>query len=82
MTLNLNVNSSESRELDQVQLHLGDGEEGTIKSGSRYPIETSQYSNLGSSGIVHSGTDYGGDFRDFEFSALAIEFRIPDDSSN
>lgn len=49
--VNLNLNSSESRELDQIQLHLGDGEEGTIKSGSRYPIETSQYSDLGSSGI-------------------------------
>jgi len=49
--VNLNLNSSESRELDQIQIHLGDGEEGTIKSGSRYPIETSQYSDLGTSGI-------------------------------
>ena len=46
-TLNLALNSSESRELDQVQLHLGDGEEGTIKAGSRYPITTSQFTNLG-----------------------------------
>jgi type II secretory pathway component GspD/PulD (secretin) len=60
VTLNLNVNSSESRELDQVQLHLGDGEEGTIKSGSRYPIETSQYSNLGTSGIVIPGLTTAG----------------------
>ncbi len=60
VTLNLNVNSSESRELDQVQLHLGDGEEGTIKAGSRYPIETSQYSNLGSSGIVIPGLTTAG----------------------
>ena len=49
--VDLNLNSSESRELDQVQIHLGDGEEGTIKSGSRYPIETSQYSDLGRSAI-------------------------------
>lgn len=49
--VNLNLNSSESRELDQLQMHLGDGEEGTIKSGSRYPIETSQYSNLGAGAI-------------------------------
>jgi Flp pilus assembly secretin CpaC len=55
VTLNLALNSSESRELDQVQLHLGDGEEGTIKAGSRYPITTSQYSNLGTSGIVIPG---------------------------
>jgi general secretion pathway protein D len=60
VTLNLNVNSSESRELDQVQLHLGDGEEGTIKSGSRYPIETSQYSNLGTSGVVIPGLTTAG----------------------
>ncbi len=60
VTLNLNVNSSESRELDQIQLHLGDGEEGTIKAGSRYPIETSQYSNLGTSGIVIPGLTTAG----------------------
>jgi general secretion pathway protein D len=60
VTLNLNVNSSESRELDQIQLHLGDGEEGTIKTGSRYPIETSQYSNLGTSGVVIPGLTTAG----------------------
>ena len=56
----LNLNSSESRELDQLQLHLGDGEEGTIKSGSRYPIETSQYSDLGTSGIKIPGLTSAG----------------------
>jgi general secretion pathway protein D len=60
VTLNLSVNSSESRELDQVQFHLGDGEEGTIKTGSRYPIETSQYSNLGTSGVVIPGLTTAG----------------------
>jgi general secretion pathway protein D len=59
-TLNLSVNSSESRELDDIQLHLGDGEEGTIKSGSRYPIETSQFSNLGTSGINIPGLTTAG----------------------
>jgi hypothetical protein len=49
-TLHLNLNSSESRELDQMQLRLSDGEEGTLKAGLRYPISTSQYSNLGSFG--------------------------------
>ncbi len=57
---NLNVNSSESRELDDIQMHLGDGEEGTIKSGSRYPIETSQFSNLGTSGISIPGLTTAG----------------------
>jgi general secretion pathway protein D len=60
VTLNLSLNSSESRELDQVQLHLGDGEEGTIKAGSRYPITTSQYSNLGTTGIVIPGLTTAG----------------------
>jgi type II secretory pathway component GspD/PulD (secretin) len=50
LTINLNVNSSDSRELDQFQMHLGDGEEGTLKSGTRYPITTSSYSNLGGIG--------------------------------
>ncbi len=59
-TFNLSLNSSESRELDDLQLHLGDGEEGTIKSGSRYPIETSQYSNLGTSGISIPGLTTAG----------------------
>jgi general secretion pathway protein D len=59
-TINLNLNSSESRQLDQLQMHLGDGEEGTIKSGSRYPIETSQYSNLGASGISIPGLTTAG----------------------
>jgi Flp pilus assembly secretin CpaC len=59
-SVNLNLNSSESRELDQLQLHLGDGEEGTIKSGSRYPIETSQYSDLGTSGINIPGLTTAG----------------------
>ncbi len=60
VTFNLNVNSSESRELDDIQLHLGDGEEGTVKSGSRYPIETSQFSNLGTSGISIPGLTTAG----------------------
>jgi general secretion pathway protein D len=58
--VNLNLNSSESRELDQIQMHLGDGEEGTLKSGSRYPIESSQYSDLGTSGINIPGLNSAG----------------------
>jgi len=58
--VNLNLNSSESRELDQLRMHLGDGEEGTIKAGSRYPIQSSQYSNLGTSGINIPGLTTAG----------------------
>ena len=48
-TLNLSLNSSDSRELDEMQLRLGDGEAATIKSGTKYPIQTSSFSSLGAS---------------------------------
>ncbi len=44
-TVNLNINSSDSRELDGIQLRLGDDEKGTIKTGVRYPITTSTFSS-------------------------------------
>lgn len=46
ITFNLNLNTSDSRELDDVQLRLSDDEAGTIKEGERYPIQTSSYSSL------------------------------------
>jgi tetratricopeptide (TPR) repeat protein len=49
VTANLNLNSSDSRELDKLQLHLGDGEAGTVRSGTRYPIQTSSFSGLSAS---------------------------------
>jgi Flp pilus assembly secretin CpaC len=48
-TANLNLNSSDSRELDQMQLRVGDGEKATMRSGTRYPIQTSSYSSLSGS---------------------------------
>jgi general secretion pathway protein D len=61
VTMNLNLNSSESRELDQMQLRLGDGETGTMRVGMRYPIQTSSYSDMASSsssiaGLTTAGT--------------------------
>ena len=49
VTANLNLNSSDSRELDQLLLRLGDGEKATMRSGTRYPIQTSSFSSLGAS---------------------------------
>lgn len=46
ITENLALNSSDSRELEEMQLRLGDGEAGTVKSGTRYPIQTSSFSSL------------------------------------
>ena len=44
-TLNLSINSSDSRQLDQIQMRLGDGEEGKVRLGERYPIQTSSFSS-------------------------------------
>jgi len=57
-TFNLAVNSSDTKALDHVLLHLGDGEEGKLRLGERYPIQTSTYSSLvnSSSSSVLSGT--------------------------
>ena len=56
MTANLNLNSSDSRELDHLLLRLSDGNSGgadtaagTIRSGTRYPIQTSSFSGLSAS---------------------------------
>lgn len=48
-TANFNLNSSDSRELDEIQLRLADGEPGTLKEGERYPIQTSSFSSLSAS---------------------------------
>ena len=44
-TLNLNLNSSDSRALDNVEMRLGDGEAGTLREGEKYPIQTSSFSS-------------------------------------
>jgi general secretion pathway protein D len=59
-TFNFNVNSSDSRLLDNYQFRLMDGEEGTLKSGTQYPITTSSYSNLASSLINIPGVNTAG----------------------
>lgn len=48
-TAHFSYNSSDSRELDSLQLRLGDGESGTLKLGQRYPIQTSSFSSLSAS---------------------------------
>jgi len=59
-TLNLNLNSSDSRELDQVELRMEDGNDATLRSGTRYPVMTSSYSNLGTSGVNIPGLTSAG----------------------
>lgn len=45
-TFTFSLNSSDSRVIDNVEVRLGDGEAGTIKDGTKYPIQTSSYSSL------------------------------------
>jgi len=45
-TLTMSLNSSDTRTLDDIHLQLADQEEGTLKIGERYPIETSSYSSV------------------------------------
>jgi Flp pilus assembly secretin CpaC len=49
MTANFALNSSDSKELDRMELRLGDGQAATIRSGTRYPIQTSSFSSLSAS---------------------------------
>ncbi len=61
VSANINLNSSDSKELEHMQLRLGDGEAGTVRSGTRYPIQTASYSGLGSNlpnipGLPGAGT--------------------------
>jgi general secretion pathway protein D len=51
-TVNLALNSSDSRAIDQLQLRLQDQESGDILSGLRYPIITSTYTNITSSSVA------------------------------
>ncbi len=44
-TINLALNSSEARALDDLNVRLGDGQTTTLKIGTRYPITTSTYSS-------------------------------------
>ena len=63
-TANRALNSSDSRELDDVEIRLGDDQDGTLKLGTRYPIETSSYSSLSPSipsipGLTSPGSSSG-----------------------
>ena len=59
-TIQLNLNSSDSRELDNIRLRLADGEDETLRSGTRYPIMTASYSGLGTSGVNIPGLTTAG----------------------
>jgi general secretion pathway protein D len=60
VTANLSLNAADNRALDQVQLRLDDNAEGTIRSGTRYPITTSSYSSIASSSVSIPGITSAG----------------------
>ncbi len=57
---NFSLNSSDARTLDDVSLSVADQVAATFRSGSRYPIITSTYSGLGSSGVKIPGLSSSG----------------------
>ena len=60
VTMYVNLNSSDTRSLDRLQLHLSDDEPGTIRVGERYPIQTSSYSGLSSTSSNIAGLTSAG----------------------
>jgi len=60
VTANLALNSSATRMLDQVQLRVQDQEDATLRSGTRYPIVTSTYSNLTGTALAIPGVSQAG----------------------
>ncbi len=59
-TLNLSLNSSDTKELDALNLRLADGQDESIVSGLRYPILTASYSGLGTNGVNIPGLTTAG----------------------
>jgi tetratricopeptide (TPR) repeat protein len=59
-TLNLSLNSSDTRAIDNVQLRVQDQDQATFRSGTRYPIVTSTYSNLAGSSLNIPGISQAG----------------------
>ena len=70
-TLTLSLNSSDTRTLNAVHLRLGDDEEGTIKDGEKYPIETASYSSAQLSPAISAAATAAG------YGALAQSQNIP-----
>jgi len=54
-TANLSLNSSDTRLLDEVRLRVQDQEDAVVRSGTHYPIITSTYSNIATTGLGVNG---------------------------
>ncbi len=73
---NLNLNSSDSRELDDYQLRLADNEDGTMKSGTRYPIVTSNLSTA-ATGLKIPGLNLPGTSGSLSSLLSSVASQIP-----
>ena len=51
-TLNLALNSSDTRALDDIQLRVGDRQSATFRAGSKYPITQSTYSTTAPTAVT------------------------------
>ena len=60
ITANLSLTAADTRSLDQVQIRLDDNAEGTIRSGTRYPITTSSYSSIAATSVSIPGITSAG----------------------
>lgn len=72
VNININLNSSKTRELDALQLRLLDGEDQTITSGERYPIQLASYSSGLAAGVNIPGLTAAGSSS--SLSSLASSF--------
>jgi len=77
MTFNININSSDSKQLDDLKLHLSDDEKGTLKLGTRYPIQTSSFSSLGSSASTIAGLTGAGTSSALSSLASSLTSSVP-----
>ncbi len=59
-TLNLALNTSDSRAIDDIQLRVQDQETGSVNAGVHYPIIQSTYSNLTGTGASIPGLNTAG----------------------
>jgi general secretion pathway protein D len=60
ITGNLSFNAADTRSLNQVQIRLDDNAEGTVRSGTRYPIVTSSYSSIAATSVSIPGITTAG----------------------
>jgi len=74
---NFNLGSSDSRELDQIQLRVSDGEPGTLRQGSRYPIQTSSFSSLSASAASIPGLTGAGSSSALSSLLASISGAVP-----